>query len=105
MEHEQLFTKFNVGVARQMSLSAEVQMRAEYNIRERRKLKSVVEKKDALLKAKDEEIKSLKAQLLVKEAKAAEAIRLRTKASKLEAIEKSLQDEVRDLKNHNVTLE
>ncbi|GKA27345.1 hypothetical protein Tco_0713513, partial [Tanacetum coccineum] len=30
MEHDQLFTEFNVGAARQMSLSAEVRMRAEY---------------------------------------------------------------------------
>ncbi|GKA70782.1 hypothetical protein Tco_0776921, partial [Tanacetum coccineum] len=47
MEHDQLFTEFNVGAARQISLSAE---------------------------AKDVEIESLKAQLLVKEAEAAEAI-------------------------------
>nr|GEY67385.1 hypothetical protein [Tanacetum cinerariifolium] len=38
-------------------------MYAEYNIRERRRLNSVIEEKDALLKAKDEEIRSLKAQL------------------------------------------
>ncbi|GJX59302.1 hypothetical protein Tco_0290692 [Tanacetum coccineum] len=58
MDHDQLFTEFNVGAARQMSLSAESQ-----------------------------------AQLLVKEAKAAKAIRLCAEASKFEAIEKSLQDE------------
>ncbi|GJS54913.1 gypsy type transposase [Tanacetum coccineum] len=55
--------------------------------------------------ARDAEIESLKAQLLVKEAKAAEAIRLRAEASKFEAIEKSLQDEVRVLKDCNTTLE
>nr|GFD45669.1 hypothetical protein [Tanacetum cinerariifolium] len=54
MEHEQIFTEFNVGAARQMSLSAEVRMRAEYNIGEKRRLNSIVEEKDALLKAKDE---------------------------------------------------
>ncbi|GKE07444.1 hypothetical protein Tco_1399462 [Tanacetum coccineum] len=64
MEHDQLFTEFNVGAARQMSLSAEVRMRAEYNIKEKRRLKF--------------------------EAEAAEAIRLRTEASKLEAVKKSL---------------
>ncbi|GKE80327.1 hypothetical protein Tco_1550327, partial [Tanacetum coccineum] len=53
----------------------EVRMCAEYNIRERRRLNSVLEEKSSLLKAKDMEIKSLKAQLLVKEAEAAEAIR------------------------------
>ncbi|GJV60439.1 hypothetical protein Tco_1466539 [Tanacetum coccineum] len=64
MEHEQHFTEFNVGAARQMSLSAEVRMRAEFNIREKRRLCSLVGEKDSLLKARDEEIKSLKAQLL-----------------------------------------
>nr|GEZ44860.1 hypothetical protein [Tanacetum cinerariifolium] len=36
-----LFTEFNVGAARQMSLSAEVRIRAEYKIKERRRLNSV----------------------------------------------------------------
>ncbi|GJS40779.1 hypothetical protein Tco_0565822 [Tanacetum coccineum] len=78
MEHDQLFLEFNVGVARQMSLSAE---------------------------AKDEEVKSLKAQLLVKEAKAAEAVHLRAEASKFEVVEESLRDEVNVLKEKNTALE
>ncbi|GJS82910.1 hypothetical protein Tco_0749451 [Tanacetum coccineum] len=105
MDHDQLFTEFNVGAACQIPLSAKARMRAEYNIRERRRLNSVVEEKSSLLKARDVEIESLKAQLLVKEAKAAKAIRLRAKASKFEAIEKFLQDEVRVLKDCNTTLE
>ncbi|GKC09333.1 hypothetical protein Tco_1000943 [Tanacetum coccineum] len=44
-----------------LTRNAEVRMRAEYNIRERRRLKSVMEEKDSLLKAKDEEIGNLKA--------------------------------------------
>ncbi|GJU13656.1 hypothetical protein Tco_1136052 [Tanacetum coccineum] len=48
---------------------------------------------------------SLKAQLLVKEAEAAEAIRLRVEASKFEVVEKSLLDEAQVLKEHNTTLE
>ncbi|GKC99629.1 hypothetical protein Tco_1169904, partial [Tanacetum coccineum] len=102
MEHDQLFTEFNVGAARQMSLSAEVRMRAEYNIRERRRLSSTVEEKNSLLKARDEELESLKAQLLVKEA---EAIRLRAEASKFEVVERSLRDEVKVLKEQNAALE
>ncbi|GJT78817.1 hypothetical protein Tco_1045542 [Tanacetum coccineum] len=105
MEHDQLFTEFNVRAAHQISLSAEVRMRAEYNIKEGRRLKSVVEEGDILLKARDEEIGSLKAQLLLKEVEAAEAIRLRAAASKFEAVEKSLQGEVEVLKEHNTTLE
>ncbi|GJU11051.1 hypothetical protein Tco_1133447 [Tanacetum coccineum] len=84
---------------------AEVRMRAEYNIRERRRLKSVMEERDSLLKARDEEIRNLKAQLLLKEAEAAKAIRLRAEASKFEAVEKSLQNEVKTLKEHNAILE
>ncbi|GJT45054.1 hypothetical protein Tco_0953769 [Tanacetum coccineum] len=91
MDHDQLFTEFSVGAARQMSLSDEVRMRAEYNIRERMRLNSVMEEKSSLLKAKDAEIEGLKAQLLVKEAEAAEAIRLCAEASNFEAIKKSLQ--------------
>ncbi|GKF82849.1 hypothetical protein Tco_0244505, partial [Tanacetum coccineum] len=105
MEHDQLFTEFNVGAARQMSLSAEVRMRAEYNIRENKRLKSVVEEKDELLKTRDEEIENLKAQMLLKEAEAAEAIHLRAEASKFETMEKSLQDEVNTLVEHNTILE
>ncbi|GJY43374.1 hypothetical protein Tco_0431587 [Tanacetum coccineum] len=105
MEHDQLFTEFNVGAARQVSLSVKVRMRVEYNIKEKRKLRAVVEEKDILLKAKVEEVDSLKAQLLVKEAEATEAICLRTEASKFEVVEKSLRDEVESLKERNTTLE
>ncbi|GKE25193.1 hypothetical protein Tco_1436705 [Tanacetum coccineum] len=105
MKHDQLFTEFNVGAARQMSLSVEVRMRAEYNVKERRRLKSVVENKDELLKARDEEIENLKAQMLLKEAEATEAIRLRVEASNFETVEKSLRDEVDALKERNTILE
>ncbi|GKA52792.1 hypothetical protein Tco_0746107 [Tanacetum coccineum] len=105
MDHDQLFTEFNVGAARQMSLSAEVRMHAEYNIRERRRLNYIMEEKNSLLKARDAEIETLKAQLLVKEAESAEAIRLRTEVSKFEVVEKSLRDEVNVLKEQNAALE
>nr|GEW32276.1 hypothetical protein [Tanacetum cinerariifolium] len=49
-----------------------------------------------LLKVKDGEIENLKAQLLLKEAEAVEAIRLRAKVFKFEATEKSLQVKVRE---------
>ncbi|GJZ82050.1 hypothetical protein Tco_0647044, partial [Tanacetum coccineum] len=83
MEHDELFMEFNVGAARQISLSVEVRMRVEFNIREKRRLSAVVEEKKPLLKARDEEVASLKAQLLVKEAEAAEAIRLRDEVQTL----------------------
>ncbi|GKF65394.1 hypothetical protein Tco_0191911, partial [Tanacetum coccineum] len=105
MEHDHLFTEFNVGAAHQISLSVEVRIRAEYNIKEKMRLRSVVDEQTDLLKVRDGEIENLKAQLLLKEEEASEAIRLHIEASKFEAIEKSLQDEVRVLKDHNTTLE
>nr|GEU59799.1 hypothetical protein [Tanacetum cinerariifolium] len=104
MEHDQLFTEFNVRATHQMSLSAEVKMHAEYNVKERRRLNSVVEKQDKLLKARDGEFKKLKAKLLLKETEAAEATRLRAQTFNLEAVEKSLRDEVNALKGRNVIL-
>ncbi|GKA52064.1 hypothetical protein Tco_0745260 [Tanacetum coccineum] len=76
MEHDQLFTEFNVGAARQMSLSVEVRMRVEYNVKERRR-----------------------------ETEAAEATRLSARTSNLEVVEKSLRDEVNALKKRNTILE
>ncbi|GJW06595.1 hypothetical protein Tco_1569018 [Tanacetum coccineum] len=69
MEHDQLFIEFNVGAARQMSLSAE------------------------------------EAHMLLKEAEAAEAIRLRAKVSNFKTLEKSLRDEVNALNERNTILE
>ncbi|GKA78781.1 hypothetical protein Tco_0785318 [Tanacetum coccineum] len=97
MEHDQLFTEFNVGAARQMSLSAKVRMRAEYNVKEKRRLKSVVERHGELLKVREKEIENLKGQLLLREAKAAEAIRLRAEASKLETLAAGKERELTNL--------
>nr|GEV77413.1 hypothetical protein [Tanacetum cinerariifolium] len=105
MEHDQLFTEFNVRAARQMSLSAEVRMRAEYNVKEKRRLKYVVESQGKLLKAREEEIRSLKARLLLKKAEAAKAIRLRVEASNFKTVEKSLRDETNSLRERNVIFE
>nr|GEX44420.1 hypothetical protein [Tanacetum cinerariifolium] len=96
MKHDQLFTEFTVGAARQMSLSAEVRMHAEYNIKDKMRQACVVEERNQLLKSKDKEIENLKAQLLLKESEAADAIRLRAEASKFEAVKRSLQGEIRE---------
>ncbi|GJW35517.1 hypothetical protein Tco_0058437 [Tanacetum coccineum] len=82
MEHDQLFTEFNVGTARQMSLSAEGE----------------------LMKVRKGEIENLKAQLLLRETEAAEAIRLSVEYSNFEAVEKSLRDETNALKERNAIL-
>nr|GEZ32103.1 hypothetical protein [Tanacetum cinerariifolium] len=82
-----------------------VRMRDEYHIKKKKRLKDVVEEKNQVLTARDEEIENLKAQLHLKEAKAAEAIHFRAETSKLEAAEKSLWDEVTTLNERNTILE
>nr|GEW16416.1 hypothetical protein [Tanacetum cinerariifolium] len=83
--------------ARQVSLSAKVRMRAEYNIKEKRRLKSVVEEKDSFLKSKCDEIESLKAQLVVNKAEAAEAVRLCNEAQALRERNAALEREKNEL--------
>nr|GEW70330.1 hypothetical protein [Tanacetum cinerariifolium] len=84
---------------------AEVRMRAEYHIKEKRRPKAVVEEKDQVLKARDEEIENLKVQLLLKKAEAVKAIRLLAETSQLEAAEKSFRDEATSLNERNTILE
>nr|GEY34279.1 hypothetical protein [Tanacetum cinerariifolium] len=86
------------------SLSAKVRMQAKYNVKKKRRLKSVVEEKDELLNARDELIENLKAHMLLKEAKAAKAIRLHAEASNVETVKKSIRDEVSALKERNTIL-
>ncbi|GJT11170.1 hypothetical protein Tco_0858212 [Tanacetum coccineum] len=105
MEHEQLFTEFNVSAARNLSLSSKVKMRAEYNILEKRKWRSLAEEKNVLLEAKDKEIEDLKSQLLKAKKESAEVTRLRAQVSSLEAAESSLRGEVASAHDHNVLLE
>nr|GEV16064.1 hypothetical protein [Tanacetum cinerariifolium] len=66
-----------------------------------RKIKSRRQRIRLDLPPKDEEIRSLKAQLVLKEAKAAEAFHLRAQTSNFEAVKKSLQTEVVTLKEWN----
>nr|GEW12223.1 ribonuclease H-like domain-containing protein [Tanacetum cinerariifolium] len=105
MDHDQLFTEFNVGAARQIYLNAEVRMCAEYNIREKRNLRAIIDEQAELLKVKDGEIESLKGKLLLKEAEAAKAIRLRAEVFKFEAAEQSLRGEVGVLRDQSAALE
>nr|GEY62356.1 hypothetical protein [Tanacetum cinerariifolium]GEY62573.1 hypothetical protein [Tanacetum cinerariifolium] len=71
--------------------------RVYYNIKEKRRLKSVVEKKNSLLKSRCDEIESLKAQLLIKEAEAAEVVRLRDEAQALKVRNTNLKKEKSEL--------
>ncbi|GJV40473.1 hypothetical protein Tco_1418913 [Tanacetum coccineum] len=81
-----------------ISLSAKVRMLAEYSIKERRRLKSVLDKHVDLLKVREGEFKNRKAHLLLKETEAAEAIRLCAEASKFEDASVAVREcEVADL--------
>ncbi|GJV30315.1 hypothetical protein Tco_1386763, partial [Tanacetum coccineum] len=105
MDYHHLFTEFNVKTARQACLNAEVRMRTEYCLSERNRLESECEKQADLLKARDDEVENLKAQLLQKETEAAEAARLRAQVSAAEATEKMHADEIDALKQRNAALE
>ncbi|GJU95288.1 hypothetical protein Tco_1320044 [Tanacetum coccineum] len=105
MEHEQLFAEFNVSAARNLSLSSEVRMRAEYNILEKRKWRSLAEERNDLLQVKDKEIEELKSQLLQARDESMEVAQLRTRVASLEAIESSLRGEVASAKEHKGLLE
>ncbi|GJS07742.1 hypothetical protein Tco_0364538, partial [Tanacetum coccineum] len=105
MEHEQLFTEFNVSTARNLSLSSEVRMRAEYNILEKRKWRTLAEEKNTLLEVKDKEIEDLKSQLLRAREESAEVTQLRAQVSGLEATENSLREEVASAKDRNTLLD
>ncbi|GJV54720.1 hypothetical protein Tco_1455725 [Tanacetum coccineum] len=71
----------------------------------RKRLESKCESQADLLKAKDVEIENLKAQMLLKEAEAAEAAHLYIQVSAVEATEKMHADEIDVLKQRNVDLE
>ncbi|GKF07914.1 hypothetical protein Tco_0042138, partial [Tanacetum coccineum] len=87
MDYDQLFTEFNVGVARQTCLSAEVRMQTKHILREKKKLEGRCARQADLVKEEDVEIANLKAPLSLKEAEAAETIRLRGQVSVAEAVE------------------
>ncbi|GJZ39736.1 hypothetical protein Tco_0586299 [Tanacetum coccineum] len=107
MDYQYLFIEFNVGIGRQacININAEVRMRTEYCLSKRKRLESKWEKQADLLKAKDDEVENLKAQLLLKETKAAEAARLCAQDSVTEATEKMHVAEIDALKQRNVALE
>nr|GEW66120.1 hypothetical protein [Tanacetum cinerariifolium] len=83
MDYHHLFTEFNMGTACQTCLNAKVRMRTEYCLSERKRLESEYEKQANLLKVRDAEIKTLKAQLLLKETEAAKAVHLRAQVAEL----------------------
>nr|GEV95417.1 bifunctional riboflavin biosynthesis protein RIBA 1, chloroplastic-like [Tanacetum cinerariifolium] len=90
---------------RQAYLNAKVRMQIEYCLSERKRLESECEKQADLLKVRDAEIESLKAQLLLKETEAAEAVHLRARVSASEVTKKRHASKIDALKQKNVALE
>ncbi|GKA35812.1 hypothetical protein Tco_0722303 [Tanacetum coccineum] len=105
MKYDQLLTEFNVGVARQTCLGAEVRMRLEHVLRGKKRLEGKCGMQTNLLKEKDAESVDLKARLSLREAKATEAIRLRGQIENVEAAEAARAGELENLKERNVALE
>ncbi|GJX01482.1 hypothetical protein Tco_0185395 [Tanacetum coccineum] len=83
MDCDQLYTKFNVGAARQICLGSEVRTRAEHELELKEKLNAKYVARGKLLEEKDSEILRLKSQLAEKEAEAEEVVRLRDLVSSL----------------------
>nr|GEX03893.1 hypothetical protein [Tanacetum cinerariifolium] len=104
MDYDQLFAKFNVGVARQACFSAEVRLRSEYNYRVRKKFENKCQRQADFLTKRDVEIASLRAQRALKEAEAAEAIHLHGQVSVAEATEAARVTELNSLKGRTVAL-
>nr|GEY06843.1 transposase (putative), gypsy type [Tanacetum cinerariifolium] len=105
IDYEQLFAEFNVEAARQTCLGAEVRMRLERELRGRKKFEGKYAMQANLLKERDRDVASLKAQLSLKEAEAAEAIRLCSQVATVEAAKAAQASELDGLKEQTTVLE
>ncbi|GJW65346.1 hypothetical protein Tco_0117230 [Tanacetum coccineum] len=100
MDYEQLFVGFNVGAARQTCLNSEVRLRLEHELRGRKKFKDKCVMHAGWLKERDAEIANLKAQLSLKEAEVAEAIRLRGQVTALESAAATKDSDLESYNTH-----
>nr|GEV51184.1 transposase (putative), gypsy type [Tanacetum cinerariifolium] len=91
--------------ARQTCLSSMVRLRLEHELRGRRKFKDKCAMQAGWLKERDVNITNLKAQLSLKEAKAAEAICLRGQIATVEAAKATRASELEGLKEQNAALD
>nr|GEV55874.1 RNA-directed DNA polymerase, eukaryota [Tanacetum cinerariifolium] len=105
MDYDKLFVEFNVGASRQTCLGAEVRMRFEHNLRERKRLEGICARQVNLMKEKDAEIANLQAQLSLREAKAVDALLLCNQVSAIEVVEAARVNELNSLKEQNIALE
>nr|GEU56525.1 hypothetical protein [Tanacetum cinerariifolium] len=99
MDYHHLFMEFNVETAHQSCLNAEVRMHTEYCLNEKRRIELECVNQANLLKARDDEVEKLKAQLLLKETKATEDTHLHAQVFDLKL--KDLNVVVSSLKSEN----
>ncbi|GJV03619.1 hypothetical protein Tco_1337188 [Tanacetum coccineum] len=92
-------------MARQSCLGSEVRLQLEHELRGRKTFENKYDMQAILLKERDAEIASLKAHLSLKEAEAAEAIRLRSQVSVVEATKAARASKLNGLKERNAALE
>nr|GEU93326.1 hypothetical protein [Tanacetum cinerariifolium] len=105
MDYDQLYSEFNVEAARQVCLGAKVRMRAEHTLEKKGELEDKYAEQAAFLSERDAEIVHLKSLLSLKEAEAAEAIRLHGQLTTVEAADAAKDNELKDLKEKNFMLE
>ncbi|GJZ81815.1 hypothetical protein Tco_0646809 [Tanacetum coccineum] len=105
MNYDQLLVEFNVRAVHQTCLSSEVRLRLEHDLRDKKKLEGKCSRHASLLKERDAEMASLKAQLSFKEAEAAEAVRLRGQIATVKAAKAARASELDGLKERNAALE
>nr|GEX48376.1 hypothetical protein [Tanacetum cinerariifolium] len=105
LDDPNLFAEFNIGAAHQKCLGAEVRMRLEHELRGRKKFEGKCAMEANLLKERDADMASLKAQFSLKEAEAAEAIRLCDQIATVEAVKAAQVSALDGLKERNATLE
>nr|GEX23707.1 hypothetical protein [Tanacetum cinerariifolium] len=101
----QLYSEFNVEAARQVCLGLEVRMRAEHTLEKKGELEDKCAEQASLLSERDTEIVHPKSLLSLKEVEAAEAIRLCGQLATVKAVDAAKDNELKDLKEKNFTLE
>nr|GEV49772.1 hypothetical protein [Tanacetum cinerariifolium] len=105
MNYDQLYTKFNIGAARQIYLGAKVRMLAEHNLEQKDRLEDKCSEQTVCLSERDIKIAHLKSLLSLKEPEAAKVICLHGQISAIKATDAVKGNELRDLKERNFVLE
>nr|GEW32254.1 hypothetical protein [Tanacetum cinerariifolium] len=104
-EAEEMGVKVTSPVRASLFQDSDYEDSEKYCLSERKRLESKCEKQADLLKVRDAEIKSLKAQLLLKETEAMKAVHLCAQVSASKAAENMHASEIDALKQKNVALE